>query len=274
MNLIYVMILHNEKLATQIVRSTQINFYAQISEMLQHTSIHINFVALQLLYGIAQFESLHSWMIGHSANTKKSLIKLIKVMTFSPHAPLRYYSVLIWDVLINPRTSVSVYNNQNTRFLCKNEHVLDVLVQLLKEEQELSIKRTVIQSLRELASRDQNMYERNVLVNHFNVPFECIEILKYHIKYAKSERVTDQKYFHQVLALIASTILLLSTLCEKDEPSKDLVKNQYRVRVYVDQFLQVLDKQKQPFYENMAKTIRSVTEHVFQEEPVLNDTNT
>lgn len=121
------------------------------------------------MYGLCQYESLHSVVIGYHNESMKqtkhrqhSVVNLIKVTTFAPHASLRYYSLLIWDSLINPQRtdgiqtkSSQVYNNQNTRYLCKNEKLLDVFMLVLKDEQELAIKRTDVQILREICSRQQ-----------------------------------------------------------------------------------------------------------------------
>jgi hypothetical protein len=168
MNILYVMILHNEKLAMQLVERPAINLFARLCDYLVHASVDINFVALQLLYGLCQYESLHAMIIGYhnekiaAKHSKHSLIKLVKVTTFVPHASLRYYSLLIWDCLCNPQRveipstkSDKIYNNQNTRYLCKNEQLLDVFILVLKEEQELAIKRTDIQILREICAREQ-----------------------------------------------------------------------------------------------------------------------
>jgi hypothetical protein len=108
-----------------------------------------------------------------------------------------------------------------------------------------------------------------VLIQHFNLPFELVELLRYHIKYIMDlgDHVPEvtKRYYHQVISLIASAILLLATLCDYDNDTKQLVIHQYQINRYVQDFLQVISKFKDPFYEQMTNKIKSVAEHVFRE---------
>lgn len=58
------MILRNENLTNQLVKSSSINLLAQICEMLIHPTININFVALQVcLFSIMLINQACVWAL-------------------------------------------------------------------------------------------------------------------------------------------------------------------------------------------------------------------
>ncbi|KAL0489594.1 hypothetical protein AKO1_010584 [Acrasis kona] len=276
LNVLFLILLYSENISQKLVQSKQANLLSQLCIMMFHPHIHINFTAIQLLYGICQYQSLHSAVISHSDakihsdRNKNSIIQVLKHMCFSPHASLRYYGTLVWDCLVNPSSNPNnlVFDNRNVRYLCKDERLLNLFVLMLKEELEPSIKRTLIQVMREMCSRSQNDYEKNILTHQFNVPFELVEILRSHMKFLMNQKDKNlqgeaKRHYHQVISLVASSILLLGCLTDGDENIKELMVQQHQVNRYITDFLNILNQQKQPFYDQMAQKIHHVSQHVF-----------
>lgn len=75
-----------------------------------------------------------------------------------------------------------------------------------------------------------------------------------------------KRYYYQVIALVASALLLLATLCDYDSATKQLVVHQFQISKYVQDFLMIIRKEKEPFYEQMAVRISDVAAHVFRDD--------
>jgi hypothetical protein len=270
MNILFLMILQSESLCTQLIQNNQVNILDKISTSLQltnpsHPLIYqsITFSALQLLYGICQHgEATQTLVVTFHTKQKKkhntAIFQQLKRLTFVTTAPLiRYYSLLIWGTFIT--------HGKYRRYLSKNEQLLNILMFVLKEEQEVTIKRLSVQLLRQLClgspidkSQDAK-YELNMLLNHFNLLFEGVELLRFHMsflashfsektKQKESGRVIEQtvtlqdreKYVNESIQFVIALFFLLAT-CASDNPdARELLLTQYEINLYISDLLHLL----------------------------------
>ena len=198
MNVLYLVILHSEPIAIQVMENPAINLLSCICAWLQLanssqplTFLQVTFSALQLLYGLCQHgPSTQKLVIDFYTKQKKTqdslLFQQLRRLTFISVSPLiRYYSLLTWDTFVNGGTF--------RRFVTKNEQLINILMFVLKEEQEVVIKRLAVQIVRQLCRTpsiqeptEDSRYELTLFLNHFNLLFEAIETLRYYMTFLSS----------------------------------------------------------------------------------------
>ncbi len=273
MNVLYLIVLHSEPISVQLMQNPQINLLSCISAWLQLvtssrpiTFLQVTFSALQLLYGLCQHgPSTQKLVIDFYTKQKKKsadslLFQQLRRLTFISMSPLlRYYSLLTWDTFVN--------GGSFKRFVTKNEQLINVLMFVLKEEQEVVIKRLAVQMIRQLCrtspirisgvSQEDSQYELLLLLNHFNLLFEALEILRYYMTFLTSHfeqqrkapspntsTMEDrEKYVSDCIQLVISLFFLLATCATENSDARELLLTQYEIHKYIDDLLYILSEE-------------------------------
>jgi hypothetical protein len=289
LNLLFLMVLNSESLSVQLIENKQINILNRIAIWLelatsnqQHLYIQLIFSALQLLYGLCQHGSgTQTLIIAFYTKQKKaqqtSLFEQLRILTFIPSSPLlRYYSLLIWSTYIT--------DGKYRRFLTKNEQLLKVLMSVLKEEEEVTIKRLAVQLLRQLcrvsslaSDVEDARYELNMLLNHFNLLFESVELLRFYMSFLasffekqrkKNEQPStrtatsedQEKYVKGCIDFVLALFFLLATCANESVEAKEMLLGQYEIHLYINDLLKLLRvEMKDDYnYNRVLKTAESV----------------
>lgn len=149
-----------------------------------------------------------------------------------------------------------------------------------KEETEMIIKRMITLLLKDICSIRQNNYERIIILEHFNLLFESIDLLHFQMSYLMDVYETRNGIFNeeesvtvdQSVQLSIAQIHLITTIVRMDSevtsnetsgtsPTLELLKTQYQIQRYISDLLLVLDKRGDA---KNANTIRALATSVLQ----------
>ena len=311
--------IQSEKLSINLITNTKINILYHISHQLgsqfsqqkskERTPLvelepSLQFVLIQLLYGISTHSSCHAFIIEYTTTSNNgneistlNIIHILKALSFSQYPLTRYYSFLIWSNLLtlssyrsasstsstassSMHTDSKLFDNRYTRYLCRNEQVLNLLMYAFKEETEMIIKRMITLLLKDICSIRQNNYERIIILEHFNLLFESIDLLHFQMSYLMDVYETRNGIFNeeesvtvdQSVQLSIAQIHLITTIVRMDSevtsnetsgtsPTLELLKTQYQIQRYISDLLLVLDKRGDA---KNANTIRALATSVLQ----------
>ncbi|KAG2388693.1 hypothetical protein C9374_000132 [Naegleria lovaniensis] len=302
LNLLFLLVLQSEKLSINLITNNKINILYHISNMLrpqssQKSNDHnisielepsLQFVFIQLFYGLSTHSSCHQFIIEYAPTNETSsnnnIIQILKALSFSQYPLTRYYSFLIWSNLLTLSSYHSgnaslrndkIHDNRYTRYLCRNEQVLNLLMYAYKEETEMIIKRVITLLLKDICAIRQNNYERIILLEHFNLLFESIDLLHFQMSYLMDVYETRNGIFNeeesmtvdQSVQLSIAQTHLITTIVRMDaedashtgtSPTLELLKTQYQIQRYIMDLLIVLDKRGDVKNANTIRALASV----------------
>ncbi|KAL9657376.1 hypothetical protein ABK040_014365 [Willaertia magna] len=258
LNILYLLILQSEKFSLQLILNEKINILKYIYQLFKsEEEIDSQFMALQLYYGLSVHTKAHSYLIEYSFQST-TLISFLKKLTFSPKLLNRYYCLLIWSNLLS--------NKQYTRFLLRNEQILNLLMFSFKEESDLALKKSITQIIKDICSSPTNENERTILLHHFNLLFEVIDTLHFQLNYLKDvyeirggiknlHNEEEWNVVEQSVQLSFSLVLLLLTIADHDQDSKDMLIHQYQIHRYINDFIWILDQRNDTKQKKIITTM-------------------
>lgn len=251
MNVLYLCVLRSPHLSNSLL-IRELHTLDRLSHMMQHTDVNINFVALQLTYGLSTHAPLHEGLVSDNR-----ILKNLQRLTFSPQMHLRYYCLLIWLQLVGPLSSPHVVSH-----LSRSGQLLNLVMLQLREEREIRLKMLVIQCIRYIVMPASRHHERVMLVDHFNLLFELFDLWKYYISYlTKYQKVHgDQvsEYVKQCIATVQAIYGVMLVLVQSPQRLgqriKEQLKEQYDVDSFVEQTMAILRNWSS--YHDLEESIR------------------
>jgi len=188
MNILYLMMLFDKNLCVQLVKVVHLLEYL-CGNLLQSSDIDLNFSSLQILFALAiqvpelvinftpakSSSSSSSSSSANYKNPKMDVFRWLRKYTFAPQRMIRYYSLLVWDALMQEPRYLD--------YLYRTQQYLNVLCHVINEETDHSLCKIALGTLKSslLSNRINNVNKSTntttttttaklllILLDHFN----------------------------------------------------------------------------------------------------------
>lgn len=231
MNILYLMMLFDKNLCVQLVKVVHLLDYL-CRNLLQSSDIDLNFSSLQILFALAiqvpelvinftppesspsstkteeEFKISSSSSSTKHNNPKMDVFRWLRKYTFAPQRIIRYYSLLVWDALMQ--------DSRYLDYLCRTQQYLNVLCHVVNEETDHSLCKIALGTLKSslLSPRINNVNKSThttttttttvarlllILLDHFNFIDLLVNRLK-KLQYLFNTSITSsnqQDYYKQ-----------------------------------------------------------------------------